>query len=476
MALRVTLSALLSGTALSGPTRITSHWLVSAIPFAGSKRFSTHLLQSGVAFAGPKRMTGHYLLAAISLATRFDPEYLERRQIYGVSKFAYTLTGYLIPEHNPYRPRIPEQLIAQGEDFYDFFEENQQILREQHNVTQAGDTTFPFQLTGRSHTDQLYKLGAIGRFYHEDFGVLLARYCQFDLMAEVETIHCPVGLFRNKKSLEWVVTNRFDLSDPNLVVGISAPYELPVDGTYGWVIVDGPNLQQVKNTSTTAKIGESLVWSATGAINNSAEGKILGRRVNKLSEKVSSASIMAGQMLIRVESLSEASIQAVISGSIAALQESIAALQTQLGELPAAAELASLNAALTSLTAKVNLEISQRKAADAAIQEQFANLDAITQAELDAALVNVASNLANAAASLQTQINTIRAIAIDALNKANQALDIDLTALQNQINSIQTWISLEIERPKGKFPVVDGSVPPNLVYLDDGSLVYTETF
>lgn len=403
------------------------------------------------------------------------PNFLEsRRQIYGVSRFSYELIGP-IPEHNPYRPTIPESLIALGEDYYDYAKENQEILREQHNLTQAGDTTFPYQLFMDTHDTAHYRLGSVGRFYHPDYGIIQGRYVKFDEMVEVETPHCPVGLFATKKigELDWRVTNDINKSHADLVVGISAPFVLPENGKYGWVIVDGPVLQQVKNESTTQAIGEAFAWSSTGAVSNSASGKVIGRRVNKSK---SDLSILTGQMLVRTESLSEGKIREVIDDQTKSLQDAVEDLQNSIGSVPGSNDLQAINDSLEALQLALNQEIGKRTAADLAIQQQFNGLDFVTQNQLENAVTNATTALSNAQADLQMKIDEVRAIALDALNKANQALAVDFSGLQDQINTILNFILAEKTRAKGRFPVVDGAIPPNLVYLDNGSLVYVETF
>jgi hypothetical protein len=436
---------------------------------------SSHYLTSASALAGAKRMTSHYMASAISIHSRLDLILVENESlIFGYDKFGFVLSAFPIPEHNPYRPRIPEQLISHGEDFYDFFEENQQILREQHNITQVGDTTFPFQLMINAHDNQLYKLGAVGRFYHEDYGVILARYVQFSEFVTGTSAHSPVGLFKKKDVLEWVVTNDFSLSHPDLVIGVAAPFAVPREGQFGWVIVDGPNLQQVQNTSTTAALGESFAWSATGAISNSAEGKVIGRRVNRLAG--TSRALLEAQLWVRTESFSEAQITSLVNSTIQDLRDALDQLESDLAALPSASALSTLQASINAIKTQLTLETNQRRAQDELIQTQLNGLNFVTITTLNNAVTNVTNLITATASGLQTQIDEIRLIALDALNKANQALSVDIDEINNQLMLILLQLSEEIARPKGRFPVVDGAVPPNLVYLGDGSLVYVETF
>jgi hypothetical protein len=484
MAIRVTINGLLNSTALSGPKRITANYLATIIPAFGPKRITSTAVITLAAVFGPKRMTGNYVTSVVSIHNMFELTRLESSSVLydflgaigtgnpgDHGSFTYELGPSLIPEHNPYRPRIPEQLVRMGDDYYDFYEENQNIHRQQHNITQMGDTTFPYQLFLKTHDDKQFTLGAVGRFYHEDFGIIQCRYVKFDEMATVPFAQSPVGLFNKNQLLDWTVTNDFTLSHPDLVIGISAAFTTPVNGTYGWVIVDGPNLQRLQNDSETAATGEAFAWSQTGAISNAAKGKVIGRRINRVHE---SKQMLPAQMWIRTESYSEAEIKEFVDEQTQSLQDAIDALQALLGQLPDGDELTSLGASITALSNKLNIEINQRKQADLNIQNQLNGLNFVTESQLNAAITNVINSYQTADAALQAQIDAIRLIALEALEKANSIPD--WSFLQDQISAILAQMGAEKKRAKGRFPVVDGAIPPNLVYLGDGSLVYVETF
>jgi hypothetical protein len=454
MGARVSLSVLLTGTALSGPVRSSLNALLSVN-----------------ALAGPVRASGHYLLVSRSYNRSFLLNLLESNSaIYGVDSYDVNLTVPPTPESNPFKPLVPEMLSAKvGVDGYAYLQENQETLREQHNLTQAGDTTFPYQLTLASHSIQHYKLGSVGRFYHPDYGVLQARYVQFSGMIVVDTPHCPVGLFKNADALDWIVTNDYEKSNPDLVVGISAPWILPVNADYGWVIVDGPILQQVSNESIDFAIGEPLVWSASGKVSNIASGKILGRRV----AKTTAPNLLAGSMWVRTESFSEAQINALITNSTRSLLNELQALERQIALLPSAAVLRTLQRTVTSLRTALTNEASARIASDLRLNERISNLSFVTIAQLNAALASAASAVASEFADVATQLETIRNAISTLSTRVGVTESVQLT-LQDRVDWILVQLANLYSLTRNKFPVVDGSVPPNLVYLDDGSLVYVE--
>lgn len=478
--LRVSLAYLSWVGGLPGPRRVSEHSLAWVGGMPGPKRIGDHFLAftGGLAATAPIRASGHYWYVVQSVNNMFELERLESDSVIyedGVGAWEVVLSQTIIPEHNPYRPRIPEALIDLGDDFYNFYEENQNILRQQHNITQAGDTTFPWQLFAETHSQKQYTLGSIGRFYHEDYGLIHARYVQFDFMVETTWPCAPVGLVKNKSVHEWTVTNRLDLSHADLVVGMTAQLTTPVDGEYGWVTVDGPNLQEIYNDSTTAEIGETLAWSQTGSVSNTAQGRTIGRRINKVG--ATETRLNVAQFYIQLESHSLAQIRQEVIEATDELADAILQLQQDVEVLKDLTDLDGtlgiLQQKVTLLETRLNTEVRERKAADTAINNRISNLNFVTAGQLGAAVTALQNAIAAAQATLNTRINGVEAIALEAL-----ALAQSLTGgsdIEAQISLILNQIAELNSRPKNKFPVVDGSVPPNLVYLDDGSLVYVET-
>ena len=82
-------------------------------------------------------------------------------------------------EGNPFRPTLPDTPTGLSEEGSRFFREQTESLRLSHTMGQAGDTTFSWELLTETSTTRLYNPGAVGRFYHHTYGILLARYVQF---------------------------------------------------------------------------------------------------------------------------------------------------------------------------------------------------------------------------------------------------------------------------------------------------------
>lgn len=476
MAGRVSLAALLATTSLSGPTRVGASYVSSIIGLKGPTRVSAQYLIAAVGLRRPVRVSAQYMIAVQSVHRAIYPDLLDSTSlIYAGNTWAVETGSHPVPESNPYRPQIPEQLSGLGDAYYNYQSEQQQTLREQHNLTQAGDSTFPYQLLAETHSARQFTLGAIGRFFSEDYGLIHARYVQFDSMAVVSSLCHPVGLFKSATTLNWIVTNRLESSDPALVVGMTPQIKMPVDAEYGWVIVDGPNLQEAKNQSTTAKIGEAFTWSATGFISNTASGRIIGRRVNK---KVDTR-LAPGQLLVALESWSIGSIVVAVEELTANLATEVAALQADVSALQAAssvvATLQTLGNRLTALTSRIALEEKARAQADTSLRNSITGLPFATVTQLNQAMLAASTALSNLDSALGGRIDSVRTLAQTAYDLAS-SINFDPTFWNNQVTLILDYIDKIRKAPKGKFPIVDGMVPPNLVYLDDGSLVYEETF
>lgn len=490
---RITKAGFLAASALSGALRVTAAHVTFVAAMPGPLRVTRVGLYMGMAIPGAIRVTYVSLIKAQSIHRVF---YLGRLPSTStITSFIANgpgnsgggdgnppghgweleLVAGIIPEFNPYKPQVPESLIKiddGGREIFDWLEEQQKTIRLQHNITQVGDTTFPYQMIINTHTDKQFTLGSVGKFYHEDYGMILARYVRFEKMNTELLPPAPMGLLKKTKFLEWVVTNRLELSSPYLCVGVNASYVLPKDGEYGWVIVDGVNLQQMPNTSDSAVVAEAFVWSASGEVKNEGIGTIIARRINEPTD----TKLLRGQAWIRLESLSEGAVVEALDQYIQIINQLVADVEELQAAVGIGGALDTLQSQITVLQARLSAEENARRAADNAINTRIDNLNFVTEAQLNAAIHNVETALATVAAALQSQIDAVNDIAVEALQKANQALSINVDFILEQLSLMLDMIAALNLRAKGKFPVVDGAVPPNLVYLDDGTLVYEETF
>lgn len=209
-------------------------------------------------------------------------------------------------EANPFRPSVPESVRDISEDLFHFLQEQASALRETHGVTQAGDSTVPWEhLTWASNTED-FTLGSLGRFVHPEYGIITCRFVQFSDMAAVFP-GSPVGIDKRVNSFQWLVTNQLELSDPSLVQGVCGAYDIPTKGQYGWVIVNGVNPQDMGFGGTPSQFLR-LKWSATGEVgpgdtDSITIGRIFGRHFDPDGL---AWSVPGGSIFIDVLSLQEA--------------------------------------------------------------------------------------------------------------------------------------------------------------------------
>src|SRR5678815_3071517 len=142
-------------------------------------------------------------------------------------------------EHNPFRAHLG----SSSETLEDDLRRQQEILRSQHNKTQAGDTTFGLDLLKTYYATQEFTLGSLGRFRGET-GILQARFCKMTQFVGVsEGISAlPVGFLADRVGFAWEVTNDRSKSGVDLAAGIGFWESWPDGDFYGWVVTHGPNI------------------------------------------------------------------------------------------------------------------------------------------------------------------------------------------------------------------------------------------
>lgn len=462
-----------SSESVDSGTRITTMKQLNMASEPGAQRVTVSKVLYQAAEPGPQRVTGVWRLSVQLAKHRLIVPLLDLSGEIWDPRWeidADSQMDALVPEWNPYRPTVPNEYYDLGDVLYDFQKENQETQRAQHNLIQAGDTTFPWQKMTRVTQEKLYTVGAVGRFYHETYGIIIGRYVQFTAMDPTAPLTSPVGLSRDTTELDWKVTNRIAESHPDLVVGIIAGYQFPKNNEYGWVICSGAVLGTVYCDSEGKSHGEAVSWSAIGRVSADAAGRVLGRRVGTQLQ----SNFLPGQLFVEIESWSRKEIQGFATGIIEELDEQLEAIQktlTQYGSVIVG--IPGLQLSITNLNQKLNAEIDARTQEDAAIRQEILNFNGVSQASLDIQLLAITN--------AQNTINVQLAEAAQAAHtRANQAWDLANSIPIVNLDPLNTAVSLILarlailENRKGILPMVDGSVPPNLVYLDDGSLVYVE--
>lgn len=265
-------------------------------------------------------------------------------------------------ERNPY-PTHPDR------DTETFIAEQQRVIRDQHNRTQAGDSTFDYGLLLKGTPDRLYTLGSLGRFYHDDYGIILARYVQFQGCVQTIAQGAPVGYLSTSRTIDWIVTNDITKSSAEQAMGVMCLAEIPEDGTYGWVVTEGAVPVIMGQDSGLIPAPETpYAWSQTGHVDIGIVGKIIGRRWGKAI----SPTLTAGTIYVRLEGFSPASLAEIIHAEMVEFETQVAEHETRLDAHDTSiTNINNTNSVqtqdITNLTQRIANEEEARRRADTAI-------------------------------------------------------------------------------------------------------------
>lgn len=341
---------------------------------------------------------------------------------------------FIIPdrERNPYPTHLPYDIDELGS----FLNEQQRTLREQHNKTQAGDTTFDYGLLLKGTPNQLFTLGSMGRFYHEDLGLTIARYVKFKSCVETPKQGAPVGYLATSDTVDWVVTNDLTKSSADRVVGVMCVAVIPDNDTYGWVVTEGPVPVPIQQTQGIIPAPETpYAWLGTGIIGIDVSGKILGRRWGRATE----AAINAGELFVRLEGMSPQWFSEFIAEEVAALTDQLADHESRLDA--AEPKITNLEAGSIALNLEVDA-LSQRlgREESARVRDIESVRNLLTDSTNWSAAILASSNLVRAeyqAADdeLRTLINAVKFTA-DSNSAAISGWD--LTGFDSRVTGLET--------------------------------------
>lgn len=470
------------------PIKVTQHSLLAAVGRHAEVRVTVNLFEMVVGRPGPVRITTHTLIAATAATRIIIPVFGDSES----STFDYEaeliLDAAPIVEINPYRPDVPTEFFGIGEDgiFYDFQRQVQETLRQQHNLTQVGDTTYHWFVLTKVTEDRKWTLGSLGRFYHEDYGIIIGRYVQFDKMIDSNWLGAPCGRLKTTERTEWVVTNDILKSNPDWVMGFSANFDHIEDKQYGWIIVDGTNLYSIRLDQESFPIrDESIVWSSTAKSKTGIAGRSFGRVVVPSESQID---LPPGSSYIRIEGFTDNYyidlLTGNLSGTLDQFQAQLTNHENRLDILEAQTSTDALSAQIAVLSARLQAETQARITNDDSLRLL---IDAVpTFNDLTILETSLHSYIDSKDDALGIRINAAQARADQAYELAS-ALDLTSTLSQlgihtlqiadlyNQIEVLQAEVdAIELVAAKIYLPVVTGEVPPVFVYLDDGRLVYAE--
>jgi hypothetical protein len=159
-------------------------------------------------------------------------------------------------EANPYPATVPDSISSQlGPEAFAFFRTIVESLRKQQSLILAGGAASPWNDLPKITNQALFPLGSLGRFLHPAYGVITARYCLLVAPGSGLSVGGPMTAVQTSNGFAWAATNQ---RAPGQIIGLMASYSGYADGQFGWVIVDGVNIQSVKIGAAAGVVGDKL--------------------------------------------------------------------------------------------------------------------------------------------------------------------------------------------------------------------------
>jgi hypothetical protein len=380
-------------------------------------------------------------------------------------------------EPNPYAPIIDNGTVNDlPASVAGVLGPQQEMLRKQHNLTQAGDTTFPWDLIQDTTTDQAYNLGSEGTFF-TPYGICRAVYVQFSgLNSTLSYGTMPYGRLKNTSLVDWKVTNDVSQSDVDWCVGIAMLADLPTEGSYGWLVTSGPNISQLLClTQGTPAIDDTYVWLRTGAIGRNVAGRIIARQWGTTGQ------LTPGNVFIRLEGPNDALLSSLFDSDFTAIENAIAQLQSAIQSLQNANPSGLADRVTTAEQALVLLQkaLSDESATRSKVDQQLQ--DAINNGLVTVEQFNEYKTQLNTSLTAQFNQITTRLNADEKTIAASKLVtdQIDPKALSVRLDKIESNIALllqligNIPSSTAVLPLTIG-LPPQFFYFDDGNYMFTE--
>lgn len=311
----------------------------------------------------------------------------------------------------------------------------QQILREQHMTTQAGDSTFHWGVLTEIYNEPLYNLGSLGKFYHDTLGIIHARYCRFVDFNHTDAKAVPVGM-RKPLNLPWTVTNQIDLSSADAVIGMAIPYDEKVNiGTwYGWVITEGfvPAEPAIATSNLAFGFGTEYGWNASGELKQELDVVSVGYR----TAIGGTPRLVPGAFYVNTDRSSLGKANGLITARITPLVDDINGIKVRLTTLEAGH--AAQELALTAINKKHD-DFATFMSKE--VQNLANAMNAIRALMPDGNFKEyVDTSINNLKGYVDTQLTITNQVANSALAKANQALSaidsMSYDSIQVQINAL----------------------------------------
>lgn len=371
----------------------------------------------------------------------------------------------------PYAPNVPDSILELDPQLHDFLEDQTRTLREQHVKMIHGQTTMDFSSLFALYDGLQFDLGTQGRFNHPLYGLIIARFVQFSVMHATQE-GGPVGFSPNTSLLDWSVTNDFEQSAAFNAVGVIATGESITEGRYGWVIVQGANIQPLPlKSGETAEQGNEIAWSGTLEVTTQDDGVTLGFYV-AAPDVPSATGFAAGDLVIQLSS--NTGRQAIrtqglridlVDARIDDVEAEIAVVQQASvdGDVALATQINSVATTAGDNTALINSEQAARTAGDSAIAQDVTDLVAVVGVSVAALQTEIKTVEVNLTAAMAADITQLRA-------ELQSGIDLNQSSVASFSGQISTLATEQVAQAVSIGTVQAGVESPagNMLGLDAG--------
>ena len=358
-------------------------------------------------------------------------------------------------EWNPFRPDVPEHIASNDPQLYDYLREQAELIREQHNNAQAGDSTFPWQLVTSTGAQQAHTLGSMSRFIHPDYGLMAGRYVRFS-KHWLPVSHPFVG--HDETQGDWVASNA-GKADSFRVIGLSGAFVKDPSESYGWVLTQGRAPFGIElNSESRPGLMQSFTWdplTGRGLVGPGPQvGVILANGpFNEVLDEGGEPfaprrwSIPAGLWTVDVQGVTPEYIRDTASLVTSALDARVTALESAEPEtLDFTAAINSLNGDVLGLQRGLSAEIQARQLADNSLSARIRSIqDGLTEMASDTSLSGLSVRLGN----VESETETIKTSVVEAAVADNK-----------RFQSLETWRKSAITQIDGLVVAVQALSDP----------------
>ena len=290
-------------------------------------------------------------------------------------------------EWNPYRPDVPRELAETDPALYEYLREQAEITREQHEATQAGDTTFPWQMIATQGTTKTQTLGSLTRFFHETYGLMQGRYIEYSRHWSGAHQHPWVGHDSTKQS-DWMAIDGGQRTMSPRVIGWSGPYDTNLANKFGWALTQGRGPEDITIVADTRPVaGKRFTWDPSDpSVGVIGPGPAVGMILTMANAAANGTprngrfawTIPAGDWYIDVEGVTDEYIATATTGSLDDIRARLDAVEAAAGLDDGGLDdaIAALAQSVTNLQTGLSQESNTRANADTGIHGQITDLSA----------------------------------------------------------------------------------------------------